>query len=209
MDKGLFITFEGGEGSGKTTQIKLLAKLLESWGKKVLLTKEPGGDESICKKIRTLLLDPEHKNMFDDRAELFLFLADRAQHIGKVIIPALNDNIIVLCDRFAGSTFAYQYYARQVADFSFIKNCNDFVSRNLIPDMTFFINVDPEIGMERKKNDTLTRIDQEDMIFHKRVQQGYQDFFKSASWECTEIDGALEIIDIQKIIREKMHELIK
>lgn len=205
--KGKFITFEGGEGSGKTTQIQMLAKVLEDRGREIFTTKEPGGDQSICREIRALLLDTAHKGILDDRAELFLFLADRAQHISKTIIPALEAGYTVLCDRFAASTFAYQFYARQVADYDFIKLNNDFAARSIIPDLTFYIDIDPEIGIRRKEKQTLSRIDAESMEFHKKVRKGFYDFFEKLKWPVETIDGSASIENIHKKILERVENL--
>jgi len=207
--KGKFISFEGGEGSGKTTQIQLLAKALEKQGGEIFLTKEPGGDKSICREIRALLLDTAHKGLLDDRAELFLFLADRAQHISKTIMPALESGQTVLCDRFAASTYAYQFYARQVADFNFIKSNNDFAARSLIPDLSFYIDIDPEIGIRRKEKQTLSRIDAESMEFHKKVRNGFYDFFKEAKWPVEIIDGSSSIENIHNRILERTEKHLK
>lgn len=215
MKKGIFIAFEGGEGSGKTTQIRMLARVLEAEGRDVLATKEPGGDKpalpagkSICREIRTILLDAAHHGIMDARAEFFLFLADRAQHAANVILPAFEEGKIVLCDRFAASTFAYQFYARGVADFEFIKSNNDFASRGLVPDLTFFIDVDPEIGIKRKQKGELSRIDGEDLEFHKKVQNGFYDFFKNSKWPVARIDGTLSISDINEEIIKRTKEII-
>lgn len=207
--KGKFIAFEGGEGSGKTTQIQMLAKALEDRGRKIFRTCEPGGDKSICREIRALLLDTAHKGFLDDRAELYLFLADRAQHISKTIIPALEDGHIVLCDRFAASTFAYQFYARQAADFDFIKSNNDFASRSLIPDLTIYIDIDPEIGIRRKEKQTLSRIDAESIEFHKKVRNGFYEFFKQSKWPVETIDGSLAIEEIHKQILARIVEILR
>lgn len=208
MKKGIFIAFEGGEGSGKTTQIQMLARFLESEGHSILVTKEPGGDESICREIRALLLDATHTNVLDHRAELMLFLADRAQHAAQVLRPALDQGKIILCDRYAASTFAYQYYARQVADFDFIKKLNDFVSSKLIPDLTFFIDIDPLMGIRRKSKQGLSRIDGENIEFHKKVRNGFYNFFNATKWPASVIDGSLPIEFINKEISVKTKKLI-
>lgn len=206
--KGKFITFEGGEGSGKTTQIQLLSQVLEKQGSKIFSTKEPGGDKSICREIRALLLDTAHKDILDDRAELFLFLADRAQHISKTIIPALESGHTVLCDRFAASTFAYQFYARHAADFDFIKLNNDFASRSLIPDLTFYIDIDPEVGIRRKEKQIISRIDAESMEFHKKVRNGFNEFFKESKWPVETIDGSAPIENIHKEILKRIEKFL-
>ena len=205
--KGIFIAFEGGEGSGKTTQIQILAKALEDQGRKIFVTKEPGGDKSICREIRDLLLDAAHKDILDDRAELFLFLADRAQHISKTIMPALESGHIVLCDRFAASTFAYQFFGRAVADFEFIKKNNEFASHSIVPDLSFYIDIDLDIGIKRKEKQTLSRIDAESMEFHKKVRKGFYDFFEKLKWPVETVDGSASIEHIHKKILERMENL--
>ena len=130
----MFITFEGGEGSGKTTQLKLIAQFLQKCNKEYLLTREPGGTD-IGKAIRSILLDSNTKGL-NPKAELLLYAADRVQHIEKVIKPALNSGITVLCDRFSDSTTVYQGFARGV-DIDLVQNINNIVLDNLKPDITF------------------------------------------------------------------------
>lgn len=206
--KGIFIVFEGGEGSGKTTQIRLLGEHLQKMGRKVLVTKEPGGDEGICKQIRALLQDPRFKDEMDHRAELLLFLADRAQHVSRVLMPALQRGEIVLCDRYVASTFAYQYFARNVADFSTIQILNQFGSLGLLPQLTFFLDIDPEVGVGRKALEGLSRIDSEGKRFHTRVRQGFIEFFQRTHWPCIRLDAQKSIDEIQQSIQSEVSRLL-
>ena len=206
--KGIFIAFEGGEGSGKTTQIRLLGEHLQRQGRKVLVTKEPGGDEGICKNIRSLLLDPRFKDEMDHRAELLLFLADRAQHVSRVLMPALERGEIVLCDRFVASTFAYQYFARNIADFPTIQILNHFGSQGLLPRITFFLDIDPVTGINRKAMEGLSRIDDEGKRFHERVRQGFIEFFHRTHWPCIRLDAQKSIEEIQKSIQIEAAKLL-
>ena len=173
---GKFIVFEGGEGSGKTTQARLLAEYLQKEGREVLLTKEPGGDEGVCKDIRSLLLNPKYK--MSPRAELLLFEADRAQHVESVIRPALEAGKIVISDRFDASTFAYQCGGRKLSCELFAA-INKFATQELTPNFTFWLDIDPEIGLKRNvdaaKRD---RFELEDLDFHRRVRKGFENYFQ-------------------------------
>ncbi|MBU0731649.1 dTMP kinase [Patescibacteria group bacterium] len=178
--KGKFITLEGGEGSGKSVAAKHLKKLLEKKGKKVMLTHEPGGTV-VADKIRKIILH-ENREKLADRAELFLFLASRAQHMEQKIIPALKRGENVICDRFNGSTFAYQAFARKVADLAFMKKMDKFVRWDVDPDLILYLDADPKIGLARRKGDKskkLTRIDKEKLDFHKKVRSGFNKLLKS------------------------------
>ncbi len=175
--RGLFVVFEGGEGSGKTTQAKLLIEALEKDGRQVFLTKEPGGDEGICRDIRTLLLNPAYSGKMSAWAELLLFEADRAQHVEKVILPALEEGKVVISDRYEAATYAYQCAGRGVCSSGQYVDLNDRVTGGLKPDFTFWIDVNPELGLKRnvdaKKRD---RFEMEDISFHHKVRKGYQDY---------------------------------
>ncbi|MFH0988058.1 MAG: dTMP kinase [Parcubacteria group bacterium] len=170
---GKFIVFEGGEGSGKTTQIKLLEHKLRQHGFIPFVTKEPGGGGPIAEKIRDILKNPENVAMTPE-AELFLFLAARAQHVRGTLIPRLERGEVVLCDRFYGSTLAYQHFGRGLFNLDEIKKINRFATGGLEPDLTILLDVDPKCGLARKgearKND---RFDCENIDFHNKVRQGY------------------------------------
>jgi len=165
----MLITFEGGEGAGKTTLISFLEKKLNEKGYQVVKTREPGGD-SFSEKLRSLVL--ESKDTIFDRTELFIFLAARAQHVKNVIEPALKNNQIVLCDRFTDSTIAYQGYARKMNLDFLVKAC-DFAAYSLVPDLTFYLDVPVEIGMQRRKTHGFDRMEHEQMEFHQKVRHGY------------------------------------
>jgi dTMP kinase len=171
MNKGCFITFEGGEGSGKTTLIHSLKKELEGRGYSVLLTREPGGTK-LGEEIRVLLLHKNKEALFSSRAELFLFLASRAQHVEEVILPALKQGKIVLCDRFSDSSIIYQGHARGLGIEKISELCL-FATQDLQPDLTFYLDVDPKLGFERVKSRKYDRIESEDFSFHEKIRKGY------------------------------------
>lgn len=179
---GKLIVFEGGEGSGKTIQIKLLAQTLRKINKKVVITHEPGGTE-IADKIRKIILDSSHEKL-TPKAELFLFLASRAQHVENLIKPALNKGYIVLCDRFSGSTLAYQIGARHLPNPDLIKKMDQYAKSNLYENFTFYLDVDPQLGIKRKKQilKNLTRIDKEKIKFHQLVRKYFKKIAKENNW---------------------------
>lgn len=195
-----FISFEGIEGSGKTTQIKLLASRLESLGYDVLITREPGGCP-IADQIRRILLDPDNDNL-DPKAELLLYAAARAQHVAEIILPALEQNRIVLCDRYCDATLAYQGYARGL-DLQLVQQLNILAAGMCRPHLTLLLDMQPEHGIERARDRNAAnqgpdegRFEQETLAFHNKVRQGY---LKLAEEEPRRIkivdaDGTLEEI---------------
>ncbi len=171
MNKGLFITIEGPDGAGKSTQIPFIKRFLEEKGYKVLLTREPGGTV-IGEKIRQLLLDKDHKEM-TDTTEALLYAASRAQHVEEFIKPAINEGKVVLCDRFVDSSMVYQGKGRGLGLKS-IKDINDFATSGLNPDLTIFLDIDPEIGLNRvKSTKNVDILEQEKLDFHKKFYEGY------------------------------------
>ena len=176
MVRGRFITFEGGEGCGKSTQVVRLAAALEERGLKVLLTREPGGTR-LSELIRTLLKD-EAEDPPVDRAELLLFLAARAQLVRNVIAPALEAGTWVISDRFSDSTVAYQGYGRGLP-VDFVRQANDFACEGLRPDLTFLLDLDPETaerrmrGREAATNTSADRIERAGSGFHARLRKGF------------------------------------
>ena len=176
MACGRFITFEGGEGCGKSTQVVRLAAALEERGLKVLLTREPGGTR-LSELIRTLLKD-EAEDPPVDRAELLLFLAARAQLVRNVIAPALEAGTWVISDRFSDSTVAYQGYGRGLP-VDFVRQANDFACEGLRPDLTFLLDLDPETaerrmrGREAATNTSADRIERAGSGFHARLRKGF------------------------------------
>ena len=176
MAAGRFITFEGGEGCGKSTQIRILAERLRAAGKDVLLTREPGGTE-LAEKIRALVRE-ESADPPNIRAETLLFLASRAQVVENVIRPALAAGTWVLCDRFADSTFAYQGYGRGL-DLDEIKRINFFATGGLVPDRTVLLDVSPEVSAKRMRarevatNTDADRMEKAGDDFHARLKKGF------------------------------------
>ena len=171
----MFITFEGIEGSGKTTQQRLVAELLRAAGKTVVTTKEPGGTP-LADRIRAILLDSA--NVIDPIAEVFLFAASRRQHTTEVIEPALNRGEIVLCDRYADSTLAYQGFGRLI-DLDRLRTLNDWATDALVPDVTLLFDLPEEVGLHRANSRNAGaaqdegRFEAEDLRFHRRVREGY------------------------------------
>lgn len=171
--KGIFITFEGCEGSGKTTLINRVYDNLVAMGKKVYKTREPGGVE-IAEQIRNVILNVDNVKM-DKRTEALLYAASRRQHLIEVVIPKLEDGYIVLCDRYIDSSLAYQGYAREIG-IEEVLNVNLFATAGLLPDKTIYVDVDPKIGLARIRdnNRNQNRLDLEHMNFHEMVYEGYK-----------------------------------
>ncbi|ANS76403.1 thymidylate kinase [Paenibacillus yonginensis] len=172
--KGLFITLEGGEGSGKTTMMQKLAELLEHEGLAYIVTREPGGIR-IAEGIRELLLHPDHTEM-DVRTEALLYAAARRQHLVEKVEPALEQGTIVLCDRFIDSSLAYQGYARGIG-IEEVLSINAFATEGRFPDYTFYLDIEPEVGLARiaaGKGREVNRLDLEALHFHHQVREGYR-----------------------------------
>ncbi len=168
----LFVTFEGGEGAGKTTLIRKLEAVLRQQGAQVVVTREPGGT-SLGEQIRHLLLN-QHTTPISPLSELLLFLTARAQHIEELIRPALKQGKVVLCDRFNDSSIAYQGIARDLGK-AYVEQLCQQVCQDVVPDITFYLDLDPKTGMERalKEHRVLDRLEQEKAEFHERVRQGF------------------------------------
>ncbi len=177
MEKGLFITFEGPDGSGKTTVSKAVTKRLEEEGYSVRYTREPGGSE-IAEKIRSIILDPANTNM-DARTEALLYAASRRQHLIEIVLPAIEQGITVISDRFVDSSLAYQGCGREIG-IEAVYDINMFAIEGFMPDKTIFLNVTAETGLERirKGRDVLDRLDMESSRFHERVFAGYQEVIR-------------------------------
>ena len=174
----MFITFEGIEGTGKTTQIARIKDYFEAKGREVFLTREPGGSR-VGQELRKMLLHVDNKDL-TPVAELFLYLADRAQHVDQVIRPALEDGKVVLCDRFADSTVVYQGYGRGL-ETKVLHQLNEVAVGGTWPDLTLILDIDPEIGLKRAMLRNLEqgvakeegRFEAEHLNFHKRIREGY------------------------------------
>lgn len=174
----MFITFEGIEGTGKSTQIARIREYFEAQGREVVQTLEPGGSR-IGAELRKMLLHVDNREI-TPTTELFLYLADRAQHVGQIIRPALEAGKVVLCDRFADSTIVYQGYGRGL-DTSMLKELNGVAVNGLWPDLTIVLDIDPEIGLKRAtlrniedgKAKEEGRFEAEHLSFHRRIREGY------------------------------------
>jgi dTMP kinase len=178
IGRGIFIVLEGGEGSGKTTQARLLAEHLRAAGGHVTSVREPGGTPA-GDDIRQILLDPAHDGL-DPRAELLLYVASRAEHVAKVIRPRLEAGDVVVCDRFTDSSLAYQGYGRGL-DLAAIRTLNDLATGGLAPDLTIYIDLDPLVGIARAEGrGTADRLEAEEIGFHERVRGGFVELCASA-----------------------------
>lgn len=207
MSKGLFITIEGTDGAGKSTQIPFIKGFLEKKGYKVLLTREPGGTQ-IGEKIRDLLLDKENKEMCD-MTEALLYAASRAQHVKEFIVPALKEGKAVLCDRFVDSSIVYQGKGRELG-LETVKSINDFATCGLEPDLTILLDLDPEKGLERvKENSAVDRLEQEKLDFHKKVYEGYKDLSNLYPNRIKVISADQSIQKISNDIENKLEILLK
>lgn len=196
---GIFITLEGPDGSGKSTQALLLIKFLKKSGYKVLHTREPGGDR-IAESIRRLLLSPHNK--ITPETELFLYWASRSQHVQKIINPALARGVVVVCERFNDATLAYQGYGRGV-DLKLIKKMNQLAACGLIPDLTFLLDVPPERGLKKvlEAKGSKDRFELEKLSFHRRVRRGYLELAAQEPQRIKKISGSGTIEYIQQQIR--------
>lgn len=172
LDKGIFISFEGNDGSGKSTAVRGVYDELVKRGYDVIVTREPGGSK-IAEKIRSLILDNDNVGM-DARTESLLYAASRREHVVKVIKPALEQKKIVLCDRYVDSSLAYQGYARGIG-IDEVYEMNMYATEGLLPDLTVFVVADPEVGFQRIRRNQreLDRLEHEDITFHKDVYRGY------------------------------------
>ncbi len=202
---GKFITFEGGEGTGKSTQIKLLAEFLMSKTKDVVLTKEPGGTE-IGLELRRILIEGEISKL-DAEAEALLFFADRRIHMVKKVWPAVEQGQWVLSDRFADSTMAYQYYAyNKRLSKEDINALYNFAVGTFKPDLTIVLDIDPKIGLARsfKKAETMvnkeTRNENRELIWHENLRYGYLEIAKENPDRCVVLDANKSIEELHKDI---------
>lgn len=171
---GYFITFEGGEGAGKTSILHALETKLQAMGYDVLTTREPGGID-IAEKIRHIILNPDHTAM-DGRTEALLYAAARRQHLVEKVLPALEKGKVILCDRFIDSSLAYQGYARGLG-IDEVFTINQFAIQNAMPDLTLFFDIEPRKGLERiavDKGRERNRLDLENIEFHEKVYKAYQ-----------------------------------
>ena len=205
--KGKFIVIEGIDGCGKTTQIDEIAKWLPSSGligenSKLVKTREPGGS-LLGQKIRTLILDNNKNNKPSSLAELLLYSADRAEHVSKIISPALKNKDWVICDRFCDSTLAYQGYGRNI-NLNIIKNLESVVCQGIYPDLTIFLEISAEESVLRRKNFIPDRIESEGIKFLQKVNEGFNLIAKEKNWKVIPASQ-----DIQSISNEIKKTILK
>ena len=203
MKTGLFITFEGIDGCGKTTQINLLKNYLENNGYKVILTREPGA-KGLGEKLREILLN--YDGEVSSNCESFLFLADRAQHIDTIIKPAIQNGVIVLCDRHTDSTVAYQGYGRSL-DLDQIKQLNNIATSGIKPDITFILDIDIETSLTRigKGRD---RMENSGQKFFERVRNGYIEISKQEPERVKLLNGKDTIDNLNKQIIDSVQKIL-
>ena len=202
---GLFITFEGGEGCGKSTQIAALKARLEAMGKTVVQTREPGGT-ALGESVRNLLQYDDAGQGMSPEAELLLFAASRAQHVRELIAPAIAEGQIVLCDRFLDSTTVYQGVARAI-DSKKVDTINQFAIGDTKPDLTILIDLPPEIGLARvhaRSDGQLDRMEKEAIGFFQAVRQGYLDLAKSEPKRFLVLDGSQSVEELETQIWQKV-----
>ena len=203
----LFITFEGPEGSGKTTQIKFLAEALEASGRRVLATREPGGTR-IGNAIRAVLLDSAHTEM-SPRAEALLFSAARAQLVDQVVRPALSDGMVVLCDRYADSTLAYQGYGHG-KPLAPLETLGSYATDGLSPNLTIYLDIDPEAGLLRKQNGAMeewNRMEELALVFHQAVHDGYLQLADAEPDRWLVIDASGDAASVAQVIWHRVESL--
>jgi len=203
----MFITLEGPEGSGKTSQLPKLAEYLRQCGFEVLTTREPGGT-SISEQIRTVLHNLENKEM-NPRTEILLFQASRAQLVEQVVRPHLNKGGVVLSDRYADSTLAYQGYGHQI-DIESLRVLVTFATGGLKPDLTLLLDLDVETGLRRKElKGEWNRLDAYDLDFHRRVRQGYLQLVQAEPERWEVVDASQPPIKVQekmrRVVAERLH----
>jgi dTMP kinase len=201
------ISFEGGDGSGKTTQIKLLENYFATRGKLCVSTREPGGT-TLGRMIRQVLLEVGHEEL-SSPTELFLYLADRAQHVQEVIEPAIKSGKLVLCDRFTDSTLAYQGYGRGV-DLEMLRRLNQIASRGITPDLTFLLDCPADVGLSRtarrvsgqkSSRGREDRFEREKLEFHERVRNGFLELAQAEPKRIYRLDAACPIQEVHEQIK--------
>lgn len=204
---GLFITFEGVEGSGKSTQARRLAESLRATGRAVTLTREPGGT-ALGERLRDILLDLGQSGMLPE-AELFLYLASRAEHVAGVIEPALRRGDIVIADRFGDASVAYQGGGRGLGT-ALVESLNQVATRGVKPDVTFLLDLDPSEGLDRLsgRGTERDRIESERLAFHERVRAAYLSVAEREPSRFEVIDGGLSEIDIAAVITGRVDRLL-
>lgn len=205
---GIFITFEGGEGSGKTTIATMVKKILDEEGYKVTLTREPGGVE-IAERIRDIIHDVKYTNM-DKKTEALLYAASRRQHLVEKVIPALENGNIVICDRFVDSSMVYQGLARGIG-IDEVYEMNLFATESILPNRTIFFDIKPEEGLQRvyaNKDREVNRLDLEKIDFHEKVYEGYLAICKKFPNRIVKVDASQDIEGVLTQVIQKIKEVL-
>ncbi|KGM45368.1 dTMP kinase [Neobacillus niacini] len=204
-----FITLEGVEGSGKSTIINFIKDSLETRGNRVVVTREPGGID-IAEQIRSVILDKKNTKM-EGRTEALLYAAARRQHLVEKVVPSLTEGKIVLCDRFVDSSLAYQGYARGLG-INEVFSINKFAIGDILPDLTLYLDLDPQIGLNRiakNKGREVNRLDLEEINFHVKVREGYEEVMKMFPERMVRINANQEISKVIADINEVLEERLK
>ncbi len=204
--RGLFITIEGPDGSGKSTQIENIKKFFEDKNIDIVFTREPGGT-AIGERIREIILDNSFKEM-DPMTEAMLYAASRAQHVAQKIRPALEAGKVVVCDRFVDSSLAYQGYGRELGEA--VEIINSYAVKECMPDVTFLMKLDPNVGKHRiqENRGSQDRLEHEKLAFHRKVYEGYLELEKKYPDRIIGIDASLGIDEIRDVIYSKLEEII-
>lgn len=207
MSKGLFISLEGSDGAGKSTQIANVRQFFEDRGITPLMTREPGGT-SISEKLREILLDSNNSEM-SPIAEMMIYAASRAQLVAEFIKPAMDRGEVIICDRFIDSSIAYQGYGRGLGDM--VEAVNNYAIDGILPDLTIFLDLNPAIGMERVSfragGEAPDRLEQEKMDFHYRVYEGYRKVAEAHPERIASIDASRSIEEIKDEIYDRLASL--
>ena len=202
--RGLFITLEGGDGAGKSTQIKNIKSFFEKKGLVVVHTREPGGTP-ISEKLRDILLDSNNREM-EAVTEMLIYAAARAQHVRELVMPQLEKGSIVICDRFLDSSIAYQTYGRKLGDM--VEIVNGYATDGLTPDLTFWMDIDPDAGKERvSKMGDFDRLEMEERDFHYRVYDGYKKIAENNPERVKRIDATRSVEEISEEIVNYLEEI--
>lgn len=208
MQRGLFITFEGPDGAGKTTQINTFATYLHETGRQFLVTREPGGTR-ISDIIRALILDPEYTEM-NNETEVLLYAASRAQHVREKILPALKRGLTVLCDRYVDASVAYQGYGLQV-DVEQVLALNAFATSGLMPDRSYFIDIAPDKArnrlFHRNEKEGLDRIEQKELSYHEKVRDGFRLIYEQNKDRICFINGHQSIEEVFAVIKSDFERM--
>ncbi|MGI6737550.1 MAG: dTMP kinase [Anaerovoracaceae bacterium] len=205
MKKGIFITVEGGDGAGKSTQLDFIRRYLEDRGENALFTREPGGTP-ISEKIRAIILD-KHNTDMSPITEMLLYAASRAQHVQQLIGPALSRGRIVVCDRFVDSSIVYQGYARGLGDQ--VSVVNGYAIGGYLPDITFLLKVDPAVGAARIEDAEHDRLENESPAFHEKVYQGYLRLEQQFPDRVVGIDAGGTVEEVNRQIQWHLDRLLQ